>query len=976
MRTNIICFVGVLCLLMATHAFSDDLIGENNLAPLADAGGNWVVREGTTVILDGSYSSDPNGDNLTYRWEQIDKTGYKVELTDATSMQPSFTAPTVPADGAILVFRLTVEDPEGLTSTSEANVFVNYKNDPPTADAGDNRVVDETEQVRLDGSKSSDPEGDTLRYEWIQIDTSGLKVTLSKADSATPTFTAPDGNGDPKTLVFRLTVTDPGGCTSTDKVSVRIMFKNDPPAANAGKDQTVTEGKQVKLDGRNSSDPDGETLRYRWVQVDHSGFSVELSDARSATPTFTAPDISTEEVKLAFKLQVWDGQWRSSTDRVQVTVRMINEPPIADAGSDQTVDEGAPAVTLDGSASSDPDGHHLYYAWTQVDDSGYAVDLSYPNSATPTFSAPDVGRPGVVLIFRLTVKDTGGLTSTDDVQIPIVFDNHPPTADAGKGWRVDEASVVVLDGRASSDPDGGMLKYAWKLSDGGGYPVELSDADTATPSFRAPAVEAGGASLIFELTVTDNGGLSATTTVCIDVDDTPAVTRSVYATEVIDYGASPMPDSGMFMNWNRTDGFFKNAVGAYPEAGADLNHLLAPMDSTTAAGWCVDASGGYLTLAFETVFQADGTAEADIVVHGFGDAYNTPHTDEKGAVTISVSPDGEMWTVVSDYAGYADGDTWTPNLDFFESPSGVPAPVIEIDLDDDIANAYIGPVAYIRFRLGDGSTGHGSSFFITAVEGGKINIPPIADAGVDRDIHPGATVTLDGRNSEDIDQGVGTYTWTQIDTGYGNTVVLEDDTSPTPVFIAPARTGVELTFELTVTDLAGKTDTDTVTLTTAPAMHTASDYVSWVVSEFGCLSWNDRTADGGAHALGPPDFGKTPEGDCSGWQTGTGDLVLLFDPPLANPNGSEDLVIAHCGTGRTVVLVSAYGQVWNRLSTLPAGDPTCEAVTYTTYDIGEAGIDDVHLVKIEKTGSSPRFIDAVFVPAETSGSTARGIEAD
>ena len=83
-------------------------------------------------------------------------------------------------------------------------------------------------------------------------------------------------------------------------------------------------------------------------------------------------------------------------------LRDINDPPIADAGDDQTVDEGT-LVTLDGTGSFDPDGDALAFAWTQT--VGPPVTLSDVTAAQPQFTAPPVGPPGETLRFALEVTD-------------------------------------------------------------------------------------------------------------------------------------------------------------------------------------------------------------------------------------------------------------------------------------------------------------------------------------------------------------------------------------------------------------------------------------------------------------------------------------------------------------------------------------------------------------------------------------------
>jgi hypothetical protein len=101
----------------------------------------------------------------------------------------------------------------------------------------------------------------------------------------------------------------------------------------------------------------------------------------------------------------------------------VNQNPIANAGPDQTVNEGD-SVTLDGSGSTDPDSDTLTYTWTQT--GGTSVTLNDANTATATFTAPDVGADGDTLTFELTVDDGNGHTATDTVSI-VVEDLAPAT---------------------------------------------------------------------------------------------------------------------------------------------------------------------------------------------------------------------------------------------------------------------------------------------------------------------------------------------------------------------------------------------------------------------------------------------------------------------------------------------------------------------------------------------------------------------
>lgn len=286
---------------------------------------------------------------------------------------------------------------------------------------------------------------------------------------------------------------------------------NTPPNANAGTDQTVNEGTMVTLNGTASSDPDLDTLSFSWAQL--SGPTVTLSGGSTATPTFTAPQVSANTV-LTFRLTVNDGRGGTDTDDVSITVQNVtapNTPPNADAGADFNVVEGNQG-TLNGSASSDPDMDVLTYAWTQI--GGPAVTLSGANTAQATFTAPPV-TGSTPLTFRLTVNDGRGGTDTDDV-IATVLDsvvNQPPVANAGPDRTVIYNQLVTLDASASTDPENDTLTYTW-VQVGGITTVTLGTPNTVAATFNAPAVND---SLVFQLQVDDGQGNSSLDTVTINV---------------------------------------------------------------------------------------------------------------------------------------------------------------------------------------------------------------------------------------------------------------------------------------------------------------------------------------------------------------------------------------------------------------------------------------------------------------------------
>jgi hypothetical protein len=175
----------------------------------------------------------------------------------------------------------------------------------------------------------------------------------------------------------------------------------------------VFEGDAVTLDGSGSSDANGSIQSYHWSQV--SGPIVTLSSASAVHPTFAAPENIDVQTELVFDLEVFDNDGLRSVNEVVITVKIGTEPPVADAGPNQTLVEGD-MVVLDGSASSDPDDGIKSYHWSQV--SGVGVVLSDPTSKKPAFEAPKVSEDSA-LTFKLTVEDESGRTSSDETDVTV-----------------------------------------------------------------------------------------------------------------------------------------------------------------------------------------------------------------------------------------------------------------------------------------------------------------------------------------------------------------------------------------------------------------------------------------------------------------------------------------------------------------------------------------------------------------------------
>ena len=185
------------------------------------------------------------------------------------------------------------------------------------------------------------------------------------------------------------------------------------PTANAGPDQPTHAGQIVTLDGSGSSDDNTatESLGFAWTLLSKpDGSAATLAGAESVRPSFVA-DLPGEYVA---SLTVTDAEGQSS-DPDTVVVSSLNAAPVADAGADRAAFAGQ-MVTLDGSASYDPDADSLGFSWTLTAPDGSAAALFGELTAYPNFT-PDVAG---TYTATLTASDPYGGMSADRVVVSVI----------------------------------------------------------------------------------------------------------------------------------------------------------------------------------------------------------------------------------------------------------------------------------------------------------------------------------------------------------------------------------------------------------------------------------------------------------------------------------------------------------------------------------------------------------------------------
>ncbi|MBI4463529.1 MAG: PKD domain-containing protein [Acidobacteria bacterium] len=403
-----------------------------NQAPMANPGGPYTGQVGDTIAFNGSLSSDPDGDPLTYAWDFGDgSTGTGVNPTHSYSAAGTFTVSLIVNDGQVN---------SAPVMTTATITLAPSQNQAPTANPGGPYSGQVGQAITFDGAGSSDPDGDLLTYSWSFGDGStGIGVSPTHSYSAAGAFTVSlivnDGQVDSAPVMTTATITE-------------APPPNQPPTANPGGPYSGQVGLAITFDGSGSSDPDGDPLTYSWDFGDGStGMGV------NPVNTYTASGIYT------VTLTVNDGQVNSPPATTTATITVappLNQAPLANPNGPYSGQVGE-TITFDGSGSTDPDGDPLTYAWDFGDGgtgSGVSPTHSYaaPGTYTVTLTVNDgqldsAPATTTATITAVPVSDGQTLYNTSCAGCHGDFDNPPlPVDSGGPGRNALGARVCSIEG--------------------------------------------------------------------------------------------------------------------------------------------------------------------------------------------------------------------------------------------------------------------------------------------------------------------------------------------------------------------------------------------------------------------------------------------------------------------------------------------------------------------------------------------------
>ncbi|MBL3535639.1 MAG: PKD domain-containing protein, partial [gamma proteobacterium endosymbiont of Lamellibrachia anaximandri] len=498
-----------------------------NVAPTANAGPDPTINEGDTANFSGSFSDPGSVDTHTIEWNFGDGSA-----TVSGSLTPSHTY----AEDGVYTVTLTITDKDGGANTDILTVTVN--NAAPIVEAGPNQGGTPGDPIALVPATFTDAgveDTHTATIDWGDGATDAGTVTQGAGSGSVAGSHAYAADGNYTVTVM---VTDDDGLFGSDSFQVSLTTANVGPTAEADGPYTIYEGEGITLDGSGSNDPDNgpSPLSYAW-DLDNDGQYDDASGAQVTLP------VQPDNASFIVGLEVSDGLL-TATDTATVTVN--NVAPIANAGPDQTFNEGDTA-NFNGSFS-DPGSVDTHTVEWNFGDGSATVS----GSLTPSHTYADNG----VYTVTLAVTDKDGGVGIDILIVTV--NNVAPSVDAGADQMFNEGDTANFSGSFSDPGSVDTHTIEWNFGDG------TTENGSLTPSHTYPTAGV----YTVTLTVTDkDGGVGS---------DTLTVTVQAGAVQTIFNLSARSKPNEVFLTWA-------------PVAGADSYNIYR---STTPGGpYALIASG-------------------------------------------------------------------------------------------------------------------------------------------------------------------------------------------------------------------------------------------------------------------------------------------------------------------------------------------------------------------------------------------------
>ncbi len=500
-----------------------------NKPPVADAGDDQTVSEGTTVIFDGSNTTDTLSDisTLVYTW-------WFGDGSTGTGISPSH---VYSSPGTYMVTVL-VQDDDGDSDLAYLNITV--IDAPPVSVIGGPYSGIEGELIEFNASSSTEPGDNIVLYEW-DWDNDGIYDEASANPSAYNSWFTPG------TYTIWLRVTDEDGSNSTAMADV--IVSDAAPVAILNGSYSGDEGTTIAFDAGDSTEPGDDIVLYQWDWDDDGVY-----DYTSSTPTASHTWYTAGACTINLMVTDIDG----STGTTSTLVNVNDIAPIAILDSNIYNENEGTYIIFDASDSSEPGDDIVLYEW-DWDNDGIYDEASGIAISTHTWYSPGI----YTISLRVTDED-GSMHSTG---ANVIIADVAPSANPSGPYNGDEGSAIIFDASASTEPGDDIVLYEWDWNNDGIY-----DHTSSTPTSTYTWYKAASQSI--RLRVTDEDGSQSIMTATVNILDIApiAIASGPYLGEegktvAFNAGASTEPGNDIVLyEWDWDNDGIYDSVSASPTA--------------------------------------------------------------------------------------------------------------------------------------------------------------------------------------------------------------------------------------------------------------------------------------------------------------------------------------------------------------------------------------------------------------------------
>jgi alpha-tubulin suppressor-like RCC1 family protein len=760
--------------------------------PVVSAGANQTITLPTSSVTLTGVASELNGTIVSYSWTQVSGPG---TATIASAGQVS-TAVSGLVQG-VYRFQLLVTDLLGITATATVQVTVNAAvvPGPPTVNAGAAQTITlPTNSVTLTAT-ASETNGTIVSYKWVQLSGPSVSTIVSSGQASTVVNGLVAG-----VYSFQITVTDNSGVTATNvvKVTVNAAIVPGPPTVSAGNDQTITLPTSTVTLTATASETNGTIVSYKWVQLSGPSISTIVTSGQASTVVN-----GLVAGVYSFQITVTDNSGVTATDAVIVTVNpavVTPGTPVVNAGSNQTITLPANSVTLTATAS-ETNGTIVSYKWVQISGPSVSTIVSSGQASTAVN-----GLVQGVYTFQITVTDNSGVTASSVVKVTVNAAVVPgtPVVNAGNDQTITLPTSSVTLTATAAETNGTIVSYSW---------VQLSGPSNSTivSSGQASTVVNGLVQGVysFQITVTDNSGVTATDVVKVTVNSAtpppglPSVNAGADITIALPTDSASLTSSGSEPNgtivsyqWSELSGPSQANIATAGQANTKVTGLVQGVYVFRVT--VTDNSGVTATDQVSVTVNAAPPHVPPVAVPGPDQTINLPASSVTLDGSGSYDTDGTIvayeWVQVSGLGGVT-----------ITNSSSAKAGLVGLQ-----AGTYVFQLT-VTDNFGATSTAQ-VTVTVTGTAGG-----PIANAGVDTTIvYPDSTVVLNGSQSYSSNSTIVGYSWTEISGPTTAAIAADSDATSAVSQLNPGT----YIFQLTVTDAKGNVGTSTVTVTVVSNLRT------------------------------------------------------------------------------------------------------------------------------------------------------------